>query len=96
MTLDPWTLGFQTVNVVVLVWLLQHVFWRPVSAMIAERRSTTEAALARAKATQDKATAALDDVVRTRAGFGEERDAILATAHAEADKARATTLDDVT
>lgn len=94
MTLDLWTLGFQTINVVVLVWLLRHFFWRPVSAMIAERRSTTEAALASAKATQDKATAALDAVARARAGFGDERDAILATAHADADKARTATLDD--
>ena len=94
MTFDPWTLGFQTVNVVVLVWLLRHFFWRPVSAMIAERRTTTEAALASAKATQDKATVALNDVARARAGFGEERDAILATAHADADKARVATLDD--
>ncbi len=95
MTLDPWTLGFQTVNVVVLVWLLQHFFWRPVAAMITERRSTTETALAEAKAAQDKATVALDDVARTRAGFASERDAILVAARADAAKASAATLEDV-
>ena len=96
MTLDFWTLGFQTVNVVILVWLLQHFFWRPVSAMIEERRSTTETALAEAKAAQDKAAAALDEVARTRAGFGTERAAILATAQAEAEQVRTATLDDAT
>ena len=39
MTIDWWTLGIQTVNVVVLVWLLQHFFWRPVAAMIEQRRA---------------------------------------------------------
>ena len=39
MTIDWWTLGFQSVNVAVLVWLLQHFFWRPVAAMIALRRT---------------------------------------------------------
>ena len=94
MTIDLWTLGFQTVNVVILVWLLQHFFWRPVSALMAERRSATERVLAEARATQDKAAAALADIARTRAGFGKERDDILAAAHSEADKARAETLDD--
>jgi len=29
MTIDWWTLGLQTVNVAILVWLLQRFFWRP-------------------------------------------------------------------
>ena len=93
MTIDWWTLGFQAVNVVVLVWLLQHFFWRPVAAMIELRRSTTEKALAEAKAAQDKATAALDAVAATRAGFAREHDAILAAAHTEAEAAAQTTRD---
>lgn len=94
MKIDWWTLGFQAVNVVILVWLLQRFFWRPVAAMIEQRRSTTEKALADAKAAQDKAAAALADVATTRAGFAREHDAILATAHAEAETARKATLDD--
>lgn len=94
MKIDWWTLGFQAVNVVILVWLLQRFFWRPVAAMIEQRRSTTEKALADAKAAQDKAAAALADVATTRAGFAREHDAILAAAHAEADTARKATLDD--
>ena len=93
MRIDWWTLGFQAVNVLVLVWLLQHFFWRPVAAMIEQRRSTTEKALADAKAAQDKATAAMTDIAATRAGFAHEHDAILAAAHAEAETAGKATLD---
>lgn len=93
MTIDWWTLGIQTVNVAVLVWLLQHFFWRPVAAMIALRRTTAEQGLAQALAAQDQATAALAAIAQTRSGFATERDAILAAAHAEADKASAETLD---
>lgn len=87
MTIDWWTLGFQVVNVAVLVWLLQHFFWRPVAAMIAQRRDATVKALADAKAAQDRAAAALADVATTRAGFAAEHDAILASAHTEAQAA---------
>ena len=41
MKIDWWTLGFQTVNIVVLVWLLQHFFWSPVAAMITQRVAST-------------------------------------------------------
>ena len=96
MTIDWWTLAFQAVNVAILVWLLQHFFWRPIAAMIELRRSTTAKALSDAKAAQDAAAAAMADIAATRAGFGKEHDAILAAAHAEAEKAGAATLDAAT
>ena len=92
MTIDWWTIGFQTVNVVVLVWLLQRFFWRPVAAMIEQRRDTTSQALADAEATKTKATAALTDIETTRAGFAKERDTILAAAHDAAEHIRTTLL----
>lgn len=93
MTIDWWTLGFQAINVVILIWLLQRFFWRPVAAMIEQRRGMTEKALADAKATGAKATAALADIAATRAGFAKEHDGILAAAHAEAETARKATLE---
>jgi F-type H+-transporting ATPase subunit b len=93
MTIDWWTLGFQAVNVVVLIWLLQRFFWRPVAAMIEQRRAATEKTLADAKDAADKAAAALADVAKTRAGFAQEHDKIMADAHAAADTARKATLD---
>jgi F-type H+-transporting ATPase subunit b len=85
MTIDWWTLGFQTVNVAVLIWLLGHFFWKPVAAMIEARRAATRKLTDDAAAAQTKATAALAGVETTRAGFAQERETILAEAHKTAD-----------
>ncbi len=94
MTLDWWTLGIQTVNVVILVWLLQHFFWRPVAAMIEQRRAAAQNTVADAEASRSKAAAALAGIEKTRAGFADEKQAILTGAHAAAEAARKTVLDD--
>lgn len=94
MTINWWTLGIQTVNVVILVWLLQHFFWSPVAAMIEQRRMTIQHAVADAQASGTKAMLAMAEIDRTRAGFGGERDKILADAHKAAEDARAVVLND--
>lgn len=94
MTIDWWTLGFQTVNVAILVWLLQRFFWRPVAAMIDLRRTTTQTALSDAEATKAKAAAALTEIETTRAGFAKERETILTAAREAAEQARTKLLDD--
>ena len=96
MSIDFWTLGFQTVNVAVLIWLLQRFFWRPVAAMIALRRTTAKAALAAAMGAQAKADAALKEIAATRTGFAAEREAILTEARAAAERDRAAILDEAT
>ena len=93
MTIDWWTLGLQTVNVVVLVWLLGRFFWRPVAAMIEQRRITAQGILAEAEAKRGQATAALAEVERTRAGIAQEREAILAAAREAAERAAAVSLE---
>jgi F-type H+-transporting ATPase subunit b len=92
MTFDWWTLGLQTVNIVILVWLLQRFFWTPIANMIAERRAASQKALAEARVARDEAKAALADIDRTRAGFAAERDKILADARAESERASAAKL----
>ena len=92
MTINWWTLGIQAVNVVILVWLLQRFFWRPVAAMIEQRRAAAQQAVADAEASRAKAVAALADIERTRAGFDGEKTKILADAHKAADGARAAVL----
>ncbi len=96
MTIDWWTLGLQTVNVAVLVWLLARFFWRPVSAMIAERQVAAGKELAEAAARQAEAEKALADIAATRAGLAKEREALLVAAAAEADKERAARLEKAT
>lgn len=96
MKIDWWTLGIQTVNVLILIWLLKRFFWAPIAAMIEERRTVTQHLLADATAKRDQAEAAVADVAKTRAGFGKERDTLMAGAHTEADHARAARLDEAT
>lgn len=96
MTIDWWTLGFQAVNVLVLVGLLGHFFWKPVAAMIAQRNAVAQQTLADADAQRTRAATALAEIERTRAGFAQEREAILAEAHATADRARAAAMEAAT
>lgn len=94
MRIDWWTLGLQTVNVAVLVWLLQRFFWRPVAAMVEQRRAAAKALLAEAEATRGQAAAALADAEKARAGFAAERDAILKRARDDAGQAATAQLAD--
>ncbi|CAN5678623.1 ATP synthase F0 subunit B [soil metagenome] len=87
MTFDWWTLGLQTVNIVILVWLLGHFFWRPVAGMIEQRRLSMQKVVGDAEAKNAKAEAALAEIETTRAGFATEREAILKAARETADKA---------
>jgi F-type H+-transporting ATPase subunit b len=92
MTIDWWTLGIQAVNVIVLVWLLAHFFWRPVAAMIEQRRAAAQATLAEAETKRSQATDALAEIERIRSGMAKEREAIVAAAHNAAEEARTATL----
>src|ERR1700685_1276415 len=92
MAIDWWTLGIQTVNIVILVWLLQRFFWTPIAGMIAERRATAQKALNDAQAARGEARAALADIEHIRAGFAEERGRVLADARAESERAGAAIL----
>jgi len=94
MIVDWWTLGLQTVNLVVLIWLLGRFFWRPVAAAIEERRATATRILDEAAAKRAEATEALAEVERARAGLSQERETILAAAHDAAKKALAAGLDE--
>ena len=93
MTIDWWTLAIQAVNVLVLVWLLARYFWRPVAALIEQRRKAAQQLLGEAETTRKQATAALAEVERTRQGFDRERETIIAAAQAAAERARAALLD---
>lgn len=93
MSIDWWTLGIETVNVAVLVWLLGRFFWRPVSAMIAQRHAEATRLLDEAEARRAEAAAELDGIRKTREGFAAEHDAIVAKARDDAEKERAVLLE---
>lgn len=94
MTINWWTLALQAINVLILVWLLSRLFWRPVAAAIARRQASTQAMIGAAKEAQAKADAALAGVSETRAGLATERAALLAKAQTKAEAAAKAALAD--
>ncbi|MFO1107148.1 MAG: hypothetical protein U1E34_13695 [Amaricoccus sp.] len=90
MTIDGWTLGFQAVNVAILVWLLTRFFWRPVAAMIEMRRAAAAKIIADAETSEAAVRQAEAEIAATRAGFAAEHDKLIADARAEAEALRAT------
>lgn len=88
MTIDWWTLGIQAVNVIILVWLLARFFWRPVAAMIEQRRAAARQIMIEAETKLRQATDALAEIAQTRAGFDKERETIIAAAHEAAEQGR--------
>lgn len=92
MRIDWWTLGLQTVNVLVLVWLLSRFLFKPVANIIAERQAAAaaimrEAATARAAAEQARRQAA-DEA----AAFDAQRSRRLSETSAEADALKSSLL----
>lgn len=55
MQIDWWTLGLQTVNALVLIWLLAHFLFRPVVDAIATRQKAAGQLLADAQAAKTAA-----------------------------------------
>src|SRR5271165_2650709 len=103
MRIDWWTLGLQTVNVLILVAILARFLFRPVIAIMQDRQAAAakvladaetekaKAAAARkaAEAESDRIAAARDAVLRQAAeDANAQREAALATAKEEADQVR--------
>ncbi|MEK4035071.1 F0F1 ATP synthase subunit B [Methylocystis sp. IM3] len=103
MRIDWWTLALQTINALVLIWLLSRVLFKPVADMIAERKAAAahlleeaEAAKAAALARESDARQALSDLADKRAAAlaavvaeaQKQKDALLAGAQAEAERLR--------
>jgi F-type H+-transporting ATPase subunit b len=84
MYLDWWTIGLQTVNFAVLVWLLQRFLYRPVLGMIDARKAEIERQYADARVIQQQARAELAGIEAQRAAIAAEREAALKSAAAQA------------
>jgi F-type H+-transporting ATPase subunit b len=94
MQIDWWTLALQTINVLVLIWLLTRYLFRPVANMIAARQMTANAllndaedALATAENQKKQAQHELNDLLVHR------KEALSATA-VEADTLRQTLMNE--
>jgi F-type H+-transporting ATPase subunit b len=84
MHLDWWTIGLQTVNFAILVWLLHRFLYRPVLAMIDARKAEIGRQFDDAKTAEERAKAQLAAVETERAGIAAEREAALAATAAQA------------
>ncbi len=85
MRFDWWTLGLQTVNFTILVWLLHHFLYKPVLLMIDARRAEIEKQYADARAADIRVKDELAAIVAQRAGFAAECQAKLEAAAAQAE-----------
>ena len=85
MHFDPWTLGLQAANFLVLVWLLHRFLYRPVLGIIAARRAETDKLTADVRAAKAAAEALRQDLERRRAAIAQEQDALLKAAREAAE-----------
>lgn len=103
MQIDWWTLGLQTVNVLILIWILAHFLFRPLTAILKERqekasrlledaeanKAAAEAERKKAEAETARIAASRNEALQDAAGAAEKQKAsILAEARAEADEIR--------
>jgi F-type H+-transporting ATPase subunit b len=80
MRIDWWTLALQTVNVLVLIWILARFFFRPVADIVAKRQEEANKLLSDATAARQDAADARADVDKVRAEIAAERDQLIAEA----------------
>jgi F-type H+-transporting ATPase subunit b len=84
MHIDWWTLALQTVNVLILIWILGRFFFRPVADLVAKRKEATSKVLADAEAARKEAGDARAEASRLRATIDTERDRLMAEARSTA------------
>jgi len=110
MQIDWWTLGLQTINALVLIWLLSRFLFRPIASILADRKAAAArlmddaaATEASARALEQKAQTALDGIASDRAASisaaaaeaKEARRALLGAARTEAERLRADVLAEI-
>lgn len=92
MQIDWWTLGLQTVNALVLIWLLAHFLFRPVVDAITARQKAAGQLLADAQAAKATAQSEREKAATETADLVEHRGETLKAAEAEAATAKAALL----
>jgi F-type H+-transporting ATPase subunit b len=81
MHIDWWTLALQTVNVLILIWLLTRFFFRPVVKIVAERQRKASELLDDAARARRDAIEARTKAEQERDGVAAEREKLIAQAH---------------
>ncbi len=84
MRIDWWTLALQTINVLILVWILARFLFRPVADIVAKRQEEAKKLLADAAAARQQAADARADADKVLAGIETQRERLLAEARKSA------------
>jgi F-type H+-transporting ATPase subunit b len=84
MRIDWWTLGLQTINVLVLIWLLARFLFRPVADIVANRQHEANKVLDDAAAARQQAICARGEADEARAAIAAERDRLMTEARKQA------------
>ena len=92
MRVDWWTLALQTVNVLILIWILGKFLFRPVVAIIDERRAAAAKVLSDAEVARKQAIAAQAAAEAESARIAAGRDNVLRQAAEDAEALRAAAL----
>jgi len=80
MRIDWWTLALQTVNVLILIWLLARFFFRPVTDIIVKRQQEANKLLTDAAHARQEAAEVRADADKARAGIAAERERLIVEA----------------
>ena len=80
MRLDWWTLALQTINVLILIWILSRFFFRPIMDIVAKRQEDTKKMLADAALARREAADVRGEAVKACAELAAERERLLAEA----------------
>lgn len=86
--IDWWTIALQALNFVVLVWLLWRFLYKPVLAVIAQRREQSEKAFLEATAARSRAEEAQQDFENERVQLAAEREHLLEEVRTQANNER--------
>ncbi len=93
MHIDWWTLGLQTVNFLIVIWLLSRFLYRPIRRIIEQRETADRQGAEDARKKTEAAEAARQAYERERADLAEAHRKREAELHASTEQERATILE---
>jgi F-type H+-transporting ATPase subunit b len=93
MHIDWWTLDLQTINLLVLLWILGRFLFRPLAHIVAERQAEAAKLLDDATAERTKAEQATQAIELERQSLASARASLLEKARSEAEAQRAALLE---
>ncbi|MCB2078649.1 MAG: F0F1 ATP synthase subunit delta [Novosphingobium sp.] len=85
MRIDWWTLGLQTINLLVLLWIMSRFLFRPIARIVAERQAEIDRILGAARDSDERARAAGEEAKKTLAEAAKQRASAIEEANREAE-----------